>query len=197
MSRVWFIPSLAAARLQRWAVLLSGYDFDIVFRDSASNANADFFSRFPIRSQADDDLDPDEHYVCAVMTGELPITATEIAEGTTKDSLLVKVHKCTSSGWPSPELKPFWDRRCEISLENECLLWGKHVIVPFKFQKRLLEDLHECYPGKCRMKTLARSFVWWAGIDLDIEDKVRLCQVLYQGTSIPKGSSFIIVALVD
>ena len=42
------IPPLAAARLQRWAVLLSGYDFDIVFRDSAGNANADFFSRFPI-----------------------------------------------------------------------------------------------------------------------------------------------------
>ena len=60
------IPSLAAARLQRWAaVLLSGYDFDIVFRDSASNANADFFSRFPLRSQADDDLDPDEHCVCS------------------------------------------------------------------------------------------------------------------------------------
>ena len=58
------IPPLAAARLQRWAVLLSRYDFNIVFRDSAGNANPDFFSRFPIQSQADDDLDPDEHCVC-------------------------------------------------------------------------------------------------------------------------------------
>ena len=128
--------------------------------------------------------------VCAVMTDEVPITATEIVEGTKQDSLLVKVYKCTSSGWPnscpSPELKPFWDRRYDISLENECLLWGRRVIVPFKFQKRLLEELHERCPGICRMKAFARSFVWWPGIDLDIEDKVRLCQVCTKAHQSPK-----------
>ena len=45
-------------------------------------------------------------------TDELTITAAEIAEGTKKDSLLVKVYECTSSGWSSscasPELRPFW-----------------------------------------------------------------------------------------
>ena len=32
------VPQLTAARLQRWAVLLSGYDFDIIFKNSADNA---------------------------------------------------------------------------------------------------------------------------------------------------------------
>ena len=185
------IPPLAAARLQRWAVLLSGYDFDIVFRDSATNANADFFSRFPLQSQAEDDLDPDEHYVCASVTDDLPVTAVEIGEGTKKDSLLAKVYEYTSFGWPgscpSPELKPFWVRRDELALENGCLLWGRRVIIPFKFQKRLLEELHECHPGMCRMKALARSFVWWPGIDLDIEDKVRLCNVCTKAHQTPKA----------
>ena len=63
------VPPLAAARLQRWAVLLSGYNFDIKFKNSAGNANADFFSRFPLQSLADDeDLDPDEHYMFATVT---------------------------------------------------------------------------------------------------------------------------------
>ena len=58
----------------------------------ADNANADFFSCFPLQSLADDeDLDPDVHYVFATVTDELPITAAEKAEGTKTDSLLVKV----------------------------------------------------------------------------------------------------------
>ena len=89
---------MAAARLQRQAVLLSGYNFDITFKNSADNANADFFSRFPVQSLADDeDLDPDERYMFATVRDELPVTAAEIAEGT-KDSLLVKVYEYTLSG---------------------------------------------------------------------------------------------------
>ena len=139
----------------------------------------------------DEDLDPDEHYMFASVTDELRITAAEIAEGTKKDSLLVKVYENTSSGWPgtcpSLELRPFWNRRDELSLENGCLLWGRHVIVPFQFQKRLLEELHECHPGMCMMKALARSFVWWPGIDLDIEERVRLCEVCTQAHHSPKA----------
>ena len=158
------VPPLAAARLQRWAVLLSGYNFDITFKNLAGNANADFLSRFPVQSLVDDeDLDPDEHYMFATVTDELPVTATEIDEGTKKDSLLVKVYEYTSSGWPgtcpSLELRPFWNRRDELSLENGCLLWGRRVILPFRFQKRLLEELHECHPGMCRMKAHARSLL--------------------------------------
>ena len=82
------VPPLAAARLQRWHVLMSGYNFDITFKNSAGNTNAGFLSRFPVQSLADDeDLNPDEHYMFATVTDELPVTAPEIAEGTKKDSL--------------------------------------------------------------------------------------------------------------
>ena len=61
--------------------------------------------------------------MCATITDELNITAAEVAEGTKKDGLLVKVYECTSFGWPgscpSPELKPFWNRRDEISLKTD------------------------------------------------------------------------------
>ena len=122
----------AVARLQRWAILLCGYDFDVTFQNSPDNANADFLSRFPLQSLADDeDLDPDEKYVLATVTDELSITAAEIAEGTKTDSLLVKVYEYTSSGrpstYPSPELRYFWNRRDELLLEKYGVYCGVGV----------------------------------------------------------------------
>ena len=37
------------------------------------------------------------------------------------------------------------------------------------------------------MKALARSFLWWPGIDLDIEERVRLCDVCTQVHHSPKA----------
>jgi len=83
------IPPLAAARLQRWAVLLSGYDYDIVYKRSADNANADFFSRCLVQTRDEEDPDPDEHCVFATAISSLPVTAVEIADFTKKDKVLV------------------------------------------------------------------------------------------------------------
>ena len=41
------IPSMAAARIQRWAILLSAYNYSLKYHSSSENANANFFSRFP------------------------------------------------------------------------------------------------------------------------------------------------------
>ena len=42
------IPSLACARIQRWALTLSTYDYQIKFKAGTENANADLLSRLPL-----------------------------------------------------------------------------------------------------------------------------------------------------
>ena len=37
--------------------------------------------------------------------------------------------------------------------------------------------LHDAHPGMSRMKSLARSYLWWPGMDKAIEDCVRECSV--------------------
>lgn len=42
------IPSLAAARMQRWALILAAYVYDLEFRKAEDHGNADMLSRFPL-----------------------------------------------------------------------------------------------------------------------------------------------------
>lgn len=42
------VPDKAAHRLQRWALFLSRYNYEIHFRPTAQHANADTLSRLPI-----------------------------------------------------------------------------------------------------------------------------------------------------
>ena len=56
---------------------------------------------------------------------------------------------------------------CTVGKPNHCSLAG---------QSRVLDVLHViCHLGICCMKELARSFVWWPGLDDDIETKVQSC----------------------
>ena len=54
-------------------------------------------------------------------------------------------------------------------------MWGIKVIVPSKYQSKVLSELHTDHPGICRMKALARSYVWWPTIDNDIDTLVKAC----------------------
>lgn len=182
------IPLLAAARMQRWALVLSGYNYNIVYRTSADNANADLLSRLPVTGKVE--VDPDENYVFNTVVNELPVTAKIIARDTEKDQTLVKVYEYTMSGWPSscdePELRPYVKIKDELSVDCGCLLWGRRVIIPSSLRDCLLSELHECHPGMSRMKALARSWVWWPGIDPDIEDLVRSCNACIKFQGSPK-----------
>ena len=44
------IPSMCAARIQRWALLLSSYNYELIFRKGTLNGNADCMSRLPVTS---------------------------------------------------------------------------------------------------------------------------------------------------
>lgn len=49
-------------------------------------------------------------------------------------------------------------------------------MIPEKLRKQVLQTLYMGHPGIVRMKALAKSYVWWPGIDKDIEEWVATCQ---------------------
>ena len=73
------------------------------------------------------------------------------------------------------DFQPYSRRKDELSTQDGCLLWGSRVVVPKFGRTKILDILHIGHPGVSRMKALARSFVWWPGLDSDLEERVKKC----------------------
>ena len=157
------IPTLAAARMQRWALTLSAYSFNIEYRKASENANADAMSRLPVEV-AEPDMD-NEIFMCSFLE-DIPFRAKDIREATKVDPVLSQVLKYTLEGWPKSlnqsqsKLKNFFNQKDHLSMEQGCILLGYRVIVPTRFQERLLSELHSDHPDMCKMKALACSYLW-------------------------------------
>ena len=169
-------PTMASARIQRWALLLGGYDYTISYRPGEQHANADLFSRLPLPDAPKNVPTPPETiHVMETLSSSL-VTAAQIKLWTAKEPLLSKVKdkllrggSCGKDDALSPYHK-FW---YELSVHDGCLLRGNRVIVPPEGREKVLELLHDGHPGNTRMKALARSYVWWPGFDQEIEEKVK------------------------
>eukprot|EP00731_Ephydatia_muelleri_P004078 Em0002g254a len=87
------VPPLATARLQRWALLLSAYEYDLEFRPTAQHANADGLSRLPslyhIADAGTATSDSDVFNVGQIEA--LPVTAMQLRKVTRQDPILSKV----------------------------------------------------------------------------------------------------------
>ena len=120
------IPSLAAARLQRWAIILSAYDYIIKYKSTHTHCNADGLSRLPLPSSDA----PSGRGVSIFNVGQvqaLPVTSRDVQKATRRDKTLSKVFTYVQNGWPEQvpdELKPYKTRQNEIGIECDCLMWG-------------------------------------------------------------------------
>ena len=186
------VRPLAAARMQWWAMILSTYSYKTEFILSSANSCADCLSCLPVSSTK---IHPAEkgNEIHATNCITLPVTARQIVAITATDKILSRVFTCVQHGtWPFPmleELVPFHWKKEELTLHDGCLLWGKRVIIPQKLQSRLLEELHVGHIGICRMKGLARSFIWWPGLDKAIEETAAHCEPCKTMTAMPKPAA--------
>ncbi|CAI5682743.1 unnamed protein product [Oreochromis niloticus] len=181
LSPVKGTPSMAAARMQRWALLLSAHNYTLQYRKGAHHANADGLSRLPLPlAQKEKQGAVEVFYASQLDT--LPVSVAEIRRDTLSDVTLSHVLEMVTTGrFPAAkdtdqELSPYLMRRHELTIQQGCLMWGVRVVVPPKLRSHVLKELHTAHPGMVRMKSLACSYVWWPGIDSQIELQAKACQ---------------------
>ena len=174
------IPAMSAARQQRYAIFLSGFNYDIEYRNSQAHANADGLSRLPLPSTASfaDDEVADALFYSEVLE-TMPVSATDAARESRRDPLISEITNYVEhDNWPhkvSANLQPFSTRRHELSVQQGCLLWGHRLIVPAKLRKDILSSLHMGHLGVVKMKNVARNYFWWPGLDKEIEGITKSC----------------------
>ena len=181
------VAAHAAARLQRWALILASYDYKIEYRHTTAHSDADSMSRLPLPQTWSPKCENVDCYFLEteVMTN---VTSQMIKKETQVDPVLSQVYGFITMGWPNvidPSLAPFKNKCNELSTLQGCVLWGTRVVVPSALQEHVLQELHDTHPGMSRMKALARSFVWWPSIDSDIERAISSCNTCQSMRSAP------------
>ncbi|XP_064539507.1 uncharacterized protein K02A2.6-like [Drosophila montana] len=121
---------------------------------------------------------------------DLPVIASLVARETRKDQHLGKIlqilqmesGQClTRNGYKSP--------KCKYEISSGCITFEHRVVIPTKLQKLILHELHKAHLGIVKMKGIARSFVYWPGIDKDIENAARTCEFCAKHANQPQKCS--------
>ena len=179
------IPTVAANRLQRWAIILASYTYEIQYKPTGKHGNADTLSRLPVPDdqhlEQDYSLASELNCIHSCQLEKLPLRATDVAKATKDDAILSQVQHFIQQGWPKGKsmlekpLHPYFVRRLQLTVQSGCILNGLQVVIPSSLRKVVLSELHEAHTGIVKMKSVARMYVWWPTVNQDIEDCTRQC----------------------
>ena len=73
------------------------------------------------------------------------------------------------------DLKPFWQLRDDLSIENGCVPFQGRFYIPQALRSHCLKTLHQGHPGITKMRLMAQTSMYWIGIGKQIEDHVLQC----------------------
>ena len=187
------IPENCSARLQRWALRLSQFQYKVEYIKGSENVNGDFLSRFPLQETSHVD-EPYEMIFVVKAIDNLPITCDNIKTHTDNDKKLSKIKYYIMNGFPSvldQELCQFKNIIDELSIIKGCLMYKNRVFIPESIRAQVLDIFHSNHPGISAMKQISRALIWYPGLDQDVENIVRSCTTCQNNQAKPPQNNTI------
>ena len=193
------------ARIERWLMRMQDkYDYKVTYRPGKNPENpADYMSRYMVertRPNAEDSRSAKEaeQYVNVIENHAIPkaMSAEEVKKATLEDNTLKKVIENLQKGrWneharsvDTDTMKTFKKLRSELSVtRGGLLLKGTKMVVPTKLQERVVELAHQGHQGMVKTKRLIREKVWFPGIDVLVEKRVKRCMACQASTHLPES----------
>ncbi|XP_055922784.1 uncharacterized protein K02A2.6-like [Eupeodes corollae] len=186
------LPLMAAARMQRWALILSGFNYEIKYVKGIDN-EADSLSRLPQLSYIE--KYNDANYIDLIeKDNAFRINFKNIAIETRRDPILIKLLEAiesTTIDKLDSNFDVFKSKSLELTVQYGCIMWGFRTVVPTKLRQYILNELHASHMGVVKTKSLARSYVWWPKIDSEIENLIKKCVPCQQLQASPPKAELI------
>lgn len=169
--------------MTQWCIKLGAYDYELRYRQRKLHQNVDALSRLPLPADIDEPCIPGE--VLMLACSPIPLLSPErIAALTQQDKALVivyeAVHHDSVKELNGDDCRQYKSVAKELSMLNGCLTRGSRVVIPSAARAQVLDLPHAGHRSMVTMKAASRGYIWWPGVDKDIEVKARTCCICQQ-----------------
>ena len=168
-------------RLQRLMLKLQRYQFKIEWCPGKYLVVADVLSRCVNYVDVNSiECEQELQAQTDLLSQSLPVTdskLTEIVNETAQDPVLGALKNCIVEGWPKGKCPAFDNYKEDLCLVNGLIMKGNKIVIPSRFRQEMLNRLHMGHLGAEKQKRLARTAIYWPGINKDIDKMCEKCDV--------------------
>ena len=169
--------SVQKGRIARWGLRLMPYRFRIIHQEGSNNI-ADYLSRHPCQSEANEYDTEAEQYVNLIVKSTIPksVKRSDLAKASKNDARIQNAlailkgekHKADST---FEKVKP------ELTVTKDgLLLKNDRLVIPKSLQKVMVRIAHQGHQGIVKTKRLARKHIWFPRMDQLLEIAVKDCK---------------------